>query len=675
MGEVKKILFITLSNIGDVVLTLPALDYLRQKFPAAKISLVCGARAKEIFAGAPFIEEVIVFDKRASLREKIRLFKVLKAKRFDAVIDLRNSLFGLALPAKYKLPVFKTLPADIRHMKDKHFYKVGGRGAVEAARQSFYVGQQDAVRVDQLLRENNLSKSDRLIIIAPGSRSHTKKWAKEKFASLINALSAEPATKIILVGDKDDLDTAEYIANACQGKAINLCAKTTLRQLACLLEKSALLVTNDSATLHIASYFDIPVIAVFGITSEAKYGPWSNKRSVVKKDIFCRPCEKAQCRFGTLKCLQLINVEDVLRAVKAVLGACQMQDSTQQKNNFRRILVLRTDRVGDVVLSTPVFKALRQEYPHAYIAAMVSPYAKEIVEGNPHIDEVIVYDKDFKHRSWARSMKFASRLRKKHFDLAIVLHPTNRCHLIAFFAGIEKRLGFDRKMGFLLTDRIQHEKQEGNKHELEYTLDLLRHLGIQPQDKQTFMPLKPEAEKWAEELFASQRLGARDRFLGINPAASCPSKIWPSERFAEAADKLADKYGFKIVIFAGPKDIELAGAVGNALKHPALNLAGKTSLSQLASALKRCSLFISNDSGPVHIASALAVPVISIFGRNQKGLSPRRWGPVGRKDIILHGQAGCIACLAHNCLKGFACLKSISVGDVIAAADAALAND
>ena len=105
------------------------------------------------------------------------------------------------------------------------------------------------------------------------------------------------------------------------------------------------------------------------------------------------------------------------------------------------------------------------------------------------------------------------------------------------------------------------------------------------------------------------------------------------------------------------------------MRYPAINLAGKTSVSQLASLLKKCQLFISNDSGPVHIASSLVVPVISIFGRNQKGLSPKRWGPVGKNDRVVHKEVGCLECLAHNCKRDFACLKAISVEDVLNTVD------
>jgi ADP-heptose:LPS heptosyltransferase len=247
-------------------------------------------------------------------------------------------------------------------------------------------------------------------------------------------------------------------------------------------------------------------------------------------------------------------------------------------------------------------------------------------------------------------------------------------HLLTFLAGISKRVGYDRKLGFLLTERIPHTKERGEKHELEYNLDLLRYLKIEIRDKRLFMPVKKESEEWAIDFLKQEGIKADDKLLAINPAASCPSKVWPFDRFAEVADRLAQKYDFKILLVCGSKDLLIAESVMKNMRSSVISLAGKTSVSQLASLLKRSSLFISNDSGPVHIASAVGTPVISIFGRKQKGLSPRRWGPVGVKDKVLHKDSGCIECLAHNCKKHFACLKAISVDDVVSCADSLLEN-
>jgi len=269
-------------------------------------------------------------------------------------------------------------------------------------------------------------------------------------------------------------------------------------------------------------------------------------------------------------------------------------------------------------------------------------------------------------------MRFARNLKKKRFDAAIILHPTNRMHLVTFFAGIRKRVGWNRKLGILLSDRVRHIKQFGEKHESEYSLDLLKRLGIDAKEKRLYMPIKETSEVWARQLLRGENVADRDKILVIHPGASCPSKIWPQIRFAEAADSLAKRYGLKVIIVAGPKDTGLASQVAKRMKVGAINLAGVSSISQLASILKRASLFISNDSGPVHIAVAVGAPVISIFGRAQRGLSPRRWGPLGERGHFLHKDVGCVQCLAHNCVKEFACLKAITVGDVLSMAESLL---
>lgn len=668
--EIKKILFVSLSNIGDAVLTLPALDFIRNNFPEAEITVISGVRPAEIFQNNPFIRKVIPFDKKSTLSRKIAFIRQLNREKFDLVVDLRNSFFGIFLKAKFKTPFFLHTPRHLLHMKEKHLFKVKSLKLKEekiVLDKTFYIPKEAEARINVLLKENNCSDNDKIIVIAAGAKSHTKRWDKEKFLELIDALYNEFKAKIILVGDKEDAAINSYILGLAKQKVIDFTSKTNLKELACLLKRSSLVITNDSACLHVASYFDVPVLAIFGPTNERKYGPWSNKSIAVTKQIFCRPCELAQCKFGTLKCTEVIQVDDCLRALKELLVEGKVPE--KEKNDFKRILVVRTDRIGDVLLSTPVIKALREEFPRAYIAMMVAPYTKEIVEQNPYLDEVIIYDKDSLHKSWLNSYRFSSALKEKKFDLAIVLHPTNRVHLVVFQAGIKRRVGYNRKMGFLLTDKLEHKKQFGLKHEVEYNLDLLRYLGIMPKDNSLFMPLKKESQIWVDVLLRKSGIKVNDKLLGIHPGASCPSKIWPNERFAQVADKISGNFGFKTIIVAGTKDLRLAKEVENKMHTPVLNLSGRTSISQTASLIKRCSIFISNDSGPVHIAQAVGTPVISIFGRDQAGLSPKRWGPYGEKDRILHHPVGCIECLAHNCTKDFKCLKSITVEDVVKAAE------
>lgn len=675
-----KILFITLSNIGDVVLTLPVLDRLCQEYPEAQFTVMVSQRPKEIFANNSRFIRVIVYDKRAPLRKKIALFLELFREHFDIVVDLRNTFYGAFLPCKRRTRAFLRLPGSIVHRRQRHLHGLKTvirdyrelQGAVQ--RQCLTASENDRACVERILKENNIKGSDTLFVIAAGARSHTKRWAEEGFSVLCGLLHSEFKARIILVGDENDAAIAARIAAKCKTGVAIACGRTDITQLALLLEKARLVITNDSAVLHIASYLNRPLVAIFGPSSDKKYGPWSEVSAVVSKEIFCRPCEKAQCRYGTLECMSLIKTVDVLNAAKKVLLAQQRAGAQTLREPFQRILIVRTDRIGDVVLSTPAIRAVRDAYPNAYIAMAVAPYAKEIVEGNPFLDEVIVFDKGGREKGLRGTLRFSSRLKEKKFDAAFILHPTNRVHLVTYLAGIPKRIGYDRKLGFLLTDRIEHRKQFGEKHELEYNLDLLEAMGIEATDKAPFIAIKPEAELWADELFKKESILKSDKLLAIHPGASCPSKIWPRERFAEVADALALKYGFKVLLIAGPRDSAVAQEVLAGLRCPVVNLAGKTSVAHLASVLKRCALFISNDSGPVHIASAVGVPVISIFGRSQKGLGPLRWGPVGKDGYVLHKPMGCIECLAHNCRKDFLCLKAITVSDVLKVADSILAG-
>lgn len=320
------------------------------------------------------------------------------------------------------------------------------------------------------------------------------------------------------------------------------------------------------------------------------------------------------------------------------------------------------------MLSTPVIKAVREAFPTAYIAMMVRPYTKDIVSGNPFLNEVIVYDKDGPQKGFFGNLKFASGLRKTKFDLAIILHPTNRAHLISWAARIPVRLGYDRKLGFLLTKKVFHKKQLGLMHEAEYNLELLKEIGIEAKDKTLFMPVKPEDEKWADGFLRENKISKDNPLVCVHPAASCVSKRWPVEKFARLIDGLTEKLEAQVVVFTAESDAKIIEEISRLSRYKKFFILKGVGLPKIAALLKKSRLLISNDSGPVHVSVAVGTPVIAIFGRKQPGLSPKRWGPLGKKDVVLHKDSGCAVCLAHNCQSNFKCLEMIEVKDVLNAA-------
>jgi lipopolysaccharide heptosyltransferase II len=338
----------------------------------------------------------------------------------------------------------------------------------------------------------------------------------------------------------------------------------------------------------------------------------------------------------------------------------------------KKILIVRTDKIGDLVLSTPVIKAVRDAYPDSHIAMMVRPYAHEIIKGNPYLDEIITYSKAKKGLGVLSDLKFIMYLRKKKFDLALILHPKNRTHIIAFLSGIPERIGYNKKLGALLTKKIPHLKQYGLKHEIDYTLDILEYAGIDCNDRKLYIAVNESSEKNVDKIFAENGISKDDTVVTVHPGSSCPSKRWAVAHFARVADALVREAKAKIVIIAGPRDKKFGDDVAALMNERALNLSCKTTVSDIVSILRRSKLFISNDSGPVHISCAVGTPVISIFGRSDRGLSPKRWRPVGARDVALHKDVGCVICESHKCKLGFKCLEAISEDEVLAAARAIL---
>lgn len=342
-----------------------------------------------------------------------------------------------------------------------------------------------------------------------------------------------------------------------------------------------------------------------------------------------------------------------------------VSESLLENGKPHRILVTRTDRLGDLVLSTPVFEAIRRKFPDAHIACLTFLENRAVVEGNPYLNEVIVYDKKGRERGWLQNLSFAGKLAAKRFDAVIHLHPTNRMHLVSWLAGIPIRIGYRKKNGWALTHSIADKKSEGLKHESEYNFDLLKFLGIPlPPTVTPYFPL-PEKEKVSLELLLKNLgLDWKKPYVVMNPSASCPSKIWPPDRFARLSDALQQKYSLQVAVIASHADRRFAVCVKEHASHPLIDLSGKLSLGMLGWLLKKARILISNDSGPVHVARALGTPVISIFGRNLSGLSPHRWGPLGEGGRVVHKEVACPVCLAHRCQINFLCLDVVTVEDV-----------
>ncbi|MDP2654862.1 MAG: glycosyltransferase family 9 protein [Candidatus Omnitrophota bacterium] len=303
--------------------------------------------------------------------------------------------------------------------------------------------------------------------------------------------------------------------------------------------------------------------------------------------------------------------------------------------NLKNILVVRTDRMGDVVLTTPALRALRKAYPRARLSILVAPSTRELVQGHPDVDEVLLDDRKGRHAGLFGFWKLACELRSRKFDAAIIYHTKKRTNSLCFFAGIPLRTGFrNKKFGFLLTMPLADARHLGLKHEAQYCLDVLQGLGIPGGELSTFIPVQPESEKWADDFFRQEGLDPQ-KTVALHPGSSDATRQWPVARFAELLDILGEKYGTAAIIIGADNVRPLAEQMRARVRSRTVDLSGRTTVGQMAGVLKRSRVLVSNDSGPVHVADALGTPVISIFTRNQPGINPERWKPLGPKSGIV----------------------------------------
>jgi heptosyltransferase II len=328
----------------------------------------------------------------------------------------------------------------------------------------------------------------------------------------------------------------------------------------------------------------------------------------------------------------------------------------------KRIVVFNVNWIGDAVFSTAVIRNLRYNFPASHIACIIPPRCLPVLEGNPYLNEIIIFDEKGRHRGVFGMIAFCLKLRRKRFDVAYLLHRSMSRALIVFAAGIRGRIGYyTRKRGFLLTKK-PFPPDLLHVHRAEYYLDLLRRTGITVRDSHTDFFVADEHRKQAAALLA-QFCRGRDFLIGINPGGNWQPKRWPEEQWALLAKRLAEEFSAKVVITGGPEDAQRAAAIERASGTNVLSLCGRCSLKEFAAVARTLDVFITADSGPLHIAAATgARHIVALFGPTD----PKLTGPVqGVTAVVLHKPVGCaIPCYEVACPDN-KCMKAISVDDVL----------
>jgi len=336
-----------------------------------------------------------------------------------------------------------------------------------------------------------------------------------------------------------------------------------------------------------------------------------------------------------------------------------------------RLLMVQTAFLGDVALATPLLAALRQRFPESHLAFLGTPAGAGLIEGFPGVDEFISYDKRGREKGLAGLKQKARELADRKFDVAVSAHRSARTAVLLYLAGIERRIGFGPSaLPWLYHDLVPWDPWT---HEIERDLGLMGPLGGPPEDFDA-RPRMPEFEPAGEDLLGPADGGPK---VGICPGSVWPTKRWSARGFAAVADMLGENFGASVYLIGSADDVEVAAEVESAASAEMVNLTGKTGLREWTCAIKAMDLVITNDSAPTHIAGALDVPVVVVYGPTTpgQGFAPRG----GKGKVVEISGLDCRPCGKHGakrCPEGhMKCMELIRPDYVEAAARSLLSED
>jgi heptosyltransferase-2 len=330
---------------------------------------------------------------------------------------------------------------------------------------------------------------------------------------------------------------------------------------------------------------------------------------------------------------------------------------TEPKN----IVVIQTAFIGDAVLTLPLIQVVRKKFPRSKVDIVVTPRSKDLFVNHPDIREVIAFDKRGKDRGIGGLLRLAKHLQSRSYDLALVPHRSIRSAALALLAGIPRRIGFNKSAGRLLLTATAPYRKE--LHEIDRNLTLLQALSVGPVQRELPRLYPSESDqKKVDRLLIELEVGNPEKLVAMAPGTIWNTKRWPKERFASLAVNF-DESGLEVVLIGGTEDRGICNEIRTLSKSSLVHDAsGALTLLQSAELIRRCRLLVSNDSAPMHLATAVGTPVVAIFGATVPAFG---FGPTGPFDVVVEIQGlKCRPCSIHGgekCpIKTFDCMFDIS---------------
>lgn len=375
-----------------------------------------------------------------------------------------------------------------------------------------------------------------------------------------------------------------------------------------------------------------------------------------------------------------------------------MHNKITHNKSKLKILIRAANWVGDAIMTTPIIRAVRKSYPDAHITLLAKPWVIPVFDDNPYIDEIMVYENSTRHTKGFGTLRLARDIRKKKFDMAILMQNAFEAALITFLGGVPIRIGYNTDgRTLLLNPSIKMDKRLKKGHLIDYYRGILKGAGLVDDGRKLDLFISDVERNEALKVLSTYGINnTKQTVIGINPGATGgTAKRWFPERYAELANRLAQRFNTKILIFGGPSDFELGeqikelarsfndasqlqlyNSLSNNLNDKqnshfdgsvCVNLAGKTTLRQAFALIEKCDLFITNDSGLMHAAAALETRQLAIIGSTDHIAT----APSSPNSVMIRVPVACSPCLKVHCSKKesdvdyHTCMKKISVDMVM----------
>ncbi len=350
-----------------------------------------------------------------------------------------------------------------------------------------------------------------------------------------------------------------------------------------------------------------------------------------------------------------------------------------------KILCVNPFGIGDVLFTTPLVRAIREAFPKSYLGYLCNRRTEVILKNNPHLNELIIYEKDdmlklWRHSPWkgARSLaQMLGRIRARRFDWVIDLSLGERYSLILRLLGVPKRVGFNyRKRGRFLTESLPIDGYH-DAHVVEYYRHLLAFMGIRMPNGHSELPLDAKDRDWAQDWLHTHNLHHNPTLIGIVPAGGfswgthASYRRWGIQGFAAVGDALIGRFGATVLLFGEKTDAATCAEVARSMRHPVIDISGQTTLGRFVALMARLNLMICNDGGPLHLAVSQGIKTVSLFGP----VDPLVYGPYPadpkRHRVVFRPEVWCRPCYRNfrlpPCPYERACLTQIDPDDVIQA--------